>query len=714
MRFSVVVRVLSGSVLFVSLALLTGCGQESDNLTDPTLPVTALCKDAYAEEDCISGRFIADAVENLDYECGKVKAKTEVDGSFVCPINTKVTFLIRNPLADADDTKQIVLGQVDVRKPALQCFSNPNVDCTTFPAGRLYVTPATLTSSSEAQQNMVRMLLVLNRDASGIPTESPAHRIMLSDCKDYPDGTARDCDQKHLDKLVQGISASDFSKPAANPSDPSSYDNSFDKLLEPFLADIGLDVTNMVTAAEAKKILTRAIYATTAGMYTANSVAGALSSATETQLGALGLFGKGTGFSLTGDVWLLTDRKGRTMGYGIYAKKPDSDTLPFLYSNYPVRPMIMQLGGLAPSLVVGVGIPQWPIDGQMKGLSFLMQDVAGDEPVLPSSGRRTLTFYQGVMERGAVAGTKTTFNNLFGNYPDSGTPLGQWQLEDSTTDSNRVGPICPSGFMTTSDPLQLQACAVAGATDSSSYTLVRSAHVSPTLDPELWGNTTNQHSPLMTFPINMKISFKNSGTTPTTEKTWGPIYVSVLADGNIVTNLNYDPSATTPDCNVGIDLDTLVDAIGQQEYPMGTVMNISKTGTDDYIKNEVFFAPLMMIPQQITEQLGLSAESKTMLPYIQLASNTNQQSLVFRYGDKNVGRGSPAKKPFLDAYSVTIDANGDNGCTGTSGCAQFSTLAGWVHSWRLGRKGLAPDSISLPPESTSGTIISEPAPKCYP
>lgn len=660
-----------------------------------------MCSEAYT--DCVSGRFIADAVENLDYKCAKIQARTDVDGAFSCPKNQPVTFYLLNP----DDTvaeserKQIVLGQVTVRKPALA-------------SGRFYVTPATLLPNSVVGRlNMVRLLLALNKDPLAISLNSPAHRIKLDQA-----------DKEKLSKLAQQITATDFERPIDDGS--VLFENTFDALVQPFLAELSPAVT-LASRADAELVLKRSVYASSAGMYTANSLAGYidLGSCTDcSELGAAGLSGTtaqtgtpgSSDISFAGDTWLLVDRKGRLLGQGIYATKQGNLTGALTYVAYPVKPMILEQGSLESSGISS--IPFWPSSGLLKGLSFSLQDVGSDNKPRPfASGERRLTFFQGTMEKGAVAGTRTTYNNLFGDYPDADNVLGLWQLEDSTSGGK---PICPDsdGLVTTG---HASPC-VRTPNHRANYTLVRSSPVAPTLDPQAWENVSNPLYPRIRFPLNIKMIFKNAGTTTATEKTWGPIYVSVLRDGNIVTNLNYDPDAVTPDCNVDIDPDTLKDQTGQQEYPIGTILNISRTSSDDSIPEEVFIAPLLTVPN-IPAYAGL-AGTDGMLPYIQFLSNIGQ-SFSIRLGKGSACTGSPCTVPYanpsLTSHSATIVEYDDNACKNPDGCVTFGDAGtgGWIQSWRSwyftwysAQAGVSQAEKDRVLANISGTVKTEPVAHC--
>lgn len=704
--------VLAG--LLLALGLI-GCSGESNNLADPVAGSRAVCEEVYSASECIPGRFIADATVNLDYECGRVKAVTGVDGSFACPKDTQVTFSIRNPDPTVENAKSITLGQTIVRKPALLCTPTPNNNCSSSSVGRLYITPATLTSDSATQKNMVRLLLALSRDSFVVPLESPAHRMVLVDS-----------DKREMEALAASVLSSDFSKAADESVVPDP--DSFDALVAPFLAALTPPVAGLPSVADAEKVISRAQRATSAGVYSANSLAsGICLLGEECRLGTPGLTGETPLIEFAADTWIVVDRKGRMIGYGLYAKKDKSVAGPLLYACngvtsgtcVPSRPLPMilqnpseQNSDLTVQKSTIPDVPLWPLDGRLKALNYKLQNITGQSvPQDPASGRRTLTFFSGLMERGAIAANSATYTNLFGDNPDSSSELGQWQLDDSTT-LDAVGNICPAGSMAAS--ALSPACNTAGnAGHKGVYTLMYSAATTPTLDPQLWENAVLNDPllPKIQFPINMEITFQNSNVDATGEnwarESLGTIYVSILRDGNIVTNLDYDPSVASPNCNANINPDTLIsthNGVNTQQYPVGVVQNISRTTSDDSIPNEVFITPLLMVTDKAVSAIA-DPDVRNDLAFIQLQSNLNK-SLVIRIGSKD------DVKPKLDSYSVSVDANGSNGCNAATGCAIFGTMPGWAQSWRTWRS-LGGDT-NIPAKNIDGIVVTKPAAKCYP
>ncbi len=674
----------------VAGVLLASCEGETSNLPDPIVGPVTKCS-TLANTTCIPGRFIVDAVQDLDYECGKVRSRTELDGFFSCPKDSEATFSLIQPDVPLSEAKRITLGSVTIRRPAAICVVRPPTendegeDCSGRPPMYVYVTPIDLAPNNAlAQNNITRLLQTLSTDNNTtIPLNSPARRVVLSQD-----------DKEKLSGLSQSIVANDFSKPASTtlPGDPAYPDVlSFDEIVQPFLTMLPAGRNTLISSSAADVALTRGVASTLAGMYVTPNLFSVCSGGDDcNDAGLTGSTGTTAADSrLIGAIWSLVDRKRRTVGGGVYSQGVAS--LPLNSFSDP-KPMALLPGSFEQSH----GVPLWPRTGNLNGLSVQLHDLVGNEPGPATNKQLILT--QGRMERGAVAGTATIYRNLFGDNPDaSASPLGQWKLVDSISPSNNI---CPVGSGAGSAPC------IENSVHKTTYTLIHNPAVATTLDPAFWHNFQGlASSPTIKFPLNIKAVFKNSkldgsgNLTSASRESLGTVYFTILADGNIVTNLNYDPSAATKNCNADLDLDTLQEPGGFQEYSMGTVMSITETLGTDFPPKTVFMTPLFILPDAY-------AIHGAKLPGIQAGSNI-ERSFAIRIG---AGSGFSSHADFLKSHSVIRLRNGDSisggTCANEKGCVSLTPdTAEWINQWRTLRASWS--SSNEPSPTNPGPITKQ-------
>lgn len=599
-NISKIIRVAVG---LASVGLIISCG-ESTNLADPSTAVSTQCTDENGL--CVAGRFIDDAVYNLDYECGKVKGKTGLDGSFSCPLGSQVTFLIKNPKDVSSAPKQIVLGEIAVQKPA---FLGATIK--TF----FYVTPQKLFTDRVQKLNMVRLLQALSDNPDS--ADSPAYIIFLSDMN-----------KEKLASLAASLKPEDFKLPistSADPAPPSA--GSFDELVKPLL-DAFTPAKTLISESKASEYLQRGINSSYAGVYT--SPAGILASVVLNR-DTGGMTGSNTADNknFIATLWSVVDRKGRVMGGGVYSYEAAA-TLNHLLTTNP-KPMELQALGTP-----GVAqTPAWPNSANLSGLAFSLRDE--NKAAIDAE----LMITQGVIDREAIAGTDTPgpngarsiYRNLFDEMDAPLGRLGRWKLKESA--GQTIAP------------------------DDTVYSLVRSAPAAPALDPDLWRVIAPS------LPLNLALTFYNSDVAPPCDTTNGctmdVIKVSILADGNIVSDLNGD-------CNAGIDKDTLVDAASQQELPLGLVQNIFQSRPNDLPKNATFMTLALIVPNRTPY------DTNAYLPYAQFLTNFGV-GVMLRVDD-----GSIADQYQLHSSSTNAD--------GTTYTAQ---TAGWTNYFAFLRAIYAAD-----------------------
>lgn len=553
-------------------SLVAGC-QESTNIASSGRGVTSC--GSLLGAICVSGRFVDETVENLDFECGlsgvgTVRSVTDVDGSFSCPSGSIVTFSLTHP---EDAASKIVLGSVKVQKPSKAS-----------PGLYFNVLPTMLAGSSGAVtehrgQQVARLLQTLNTDT--VSASLPSHHIKITN------------EQKRLINaaLFPEVSVDVFTRPAAaDPANPQENEVDYyfaayidllhsSGLLRPGMPD------QMVGVSEASAMQTKGVYSTFAGAYASGPTLILTGTAFDADFG--NMVGNGStdaGKRFLGQFWSLVDRRGRMVGYGIYSYGPPATTTT-LGSN----PQAMDLEGFETE---GTFKRQWPVSGDLAGLAFSLQGDPGKEVELT----------QGVMFRGAIAGSENLYINLFEESLGE-TKLGQWRLQDSSS-------IYLSG---------------------APYSLLHTVSAAPLMDPELWDTTA------ISFPVPLEVTLYNTDSDLCPETKGCPIAripLLVLEDGNIVSDISER-------CGVDLDPETLIyppqtPFPAQQEYPLGLVTNIQRGGDEaDGLRDEsgaaiTIMTPLVLIPNEPTlvQSIATSPAYERYLPYSQFLSNFGGHSLL--------------------------------------------------------------------------------------
>jgi hypothetical protein len=460
-------------------------------------------------------------------------------------------------------------------------------------ADYFYVTPKTLTGDATAQKNIVRLLQSLSRDT--VPLGSPDHLVILDDA-----------DKK---KISFAVAATDFSKsPAA-----------FALFMKPYLDSLSPAVT-LISDTDAERYLSNGIYSTMAGVY---SVPGLSVGFSDPALIARsgGMVGENSTNRLIGTFWAIVDRKGRLLGGGAYSFEAKSASSQFIYTN--TKAMEFSSFG-TPSTE---GFYYWPVNGDLTGFFFKLKDDTN------AATTRTLAITSGTLDRGVVAGSNEVYKSYFG---DATAPtVGRWQFNDATVPGNDITS--------------------ANATVAPAYTLIRNVPAAPTLDPDSWERVR------ASFPLNVAINFYDSDTAIDDGSgnkgaliNTAPVRITVLSDGNIVSDKNGD-------CNADIDLNTLKDSHGQQEVPLGLVQNIFTLSS-----GKSYMTIIMMLPntadydadlryaQVLTNLSGSSSGAQPVLLRVDGSAATNTEYLAltdYQYSAK--------KAPWYNAWKSYRNIGGD-------------------------------------------------------
>lgn len=524
--------------LFASV-LLVSCG-ESNNLDDPQqVSVVTTCDDL-KDIECANGYFIDDVVGNLDYECGKVKSVTDFNGSFACPVGSDVIFSITNP--DNVAGKKIVLGKTAVKANARYGFET-----------YLYIRPSSLSSNPVVIKNIARLLQSFHASpAVAGDLDSPARALFIPDA-----------DKRKLIALVETVDGT-----AANNAFESA---AFDAAVQPFMTEIDRELAD---ESIVDGLLKKGFYSTVAGLYFNPGFAISL---TENTRGS-GIDGLSASHYFQGATWTAVDRKGRIFGFGVYATGPASlpancrFLLPLIVpcEDDPDTASVEEQPPRLSLRMIPEGTTPWPQwkDDNAWAFSYALLD-GSNAPIAGS----TLTM-NGVVDRGAVAGSASIYQNIFG--VTATPPLGTWTLTGSP----------------------------AFSASETAFTLVRSRGVASTLDPNLWRpDTALPATEGLHFPMNLEASFYDSSCSTTTPKPAScpiadTLRFTVLADGNIVSNNNGS-------CGTGINTTTLMTPNGQ-EYPLGMVAQIFGSNFNGTTTpGRVYINLILMVPDRAEFPLAL-------------------------------------------------------------------------------------------------------------
>jgi hypothetical protein len=632
--------------LVLVLAGLAACSS-SNNLKDPTngsAVVESSCDPSTA--GCVAGQFVADeVVKGVSFTCTSsdqsvtVTSVTDDNGLFTCPAGAAATFYI----GSAVSSKRIVLGTTTINPQALPSF-NALSGTSTQTSGIVTVTPLSLVLGSTDLStsggagnasviNIVRFLKALDSDSATWSRQdfsgfNPGNRIVIAS------GTS-----DLVDLMPASLLATEFTGSDLSPA------------LQAFIDSVpGKDHTVDVPPIElAQKQLQDFLNGSFAGVYVSNG----LPCATTDLLtdfgrsvfdqGMCNLSGGGSAGPKSGDLMLFVDRTGYGFGFGVTSQ----------YSNIstpPVSPFYVEgLDNGKPAAGNPLTRP-FAYDTGLLKLGAESQVVGGS--VLPMS-------WTGLLRGGAIASTTSLYKLLYGVSLDTdvaGT-LGVWTYGSADTPQSYV-----SGgqfFMHNAKPANLY----------------------------LDGSVLNGDG--LKFPINLELTFEyapSSGTActfpasdsgyclmdtspPSGSASYGPsgtLQVSILQNGNIVTNLNQD-------CNQLLDptAATLVDTNQQTEYRIGFVSTVSngvmpsdttKTAVDQLSLTLLFpKAVANVLPTELQGVLsGIDASSLFKLPI----SGSNKFNVVL--ADKTPWYN------YFDLISVI------NATTGTIGNAPHDFSSGVV------------------------------------
>lgn len=645
---------LSAALATAATLLLSGCG-ESTNIAGEGAGTVSSCS-SLLNVTCVTGRLIDDAAFNVDYECGlpeagTVRSVTASDGSFICPNGSVAKFALVNP--DNRDFR-IELGEVTITRPAA-VYGESTVIPVYF-----YVTPRHLAGDTIGNDysvralNIVRFLQTLSDDTrdADLSRNLPTRRILISDA-----------DKRKINDTVLPEEL-DFSRSiAADPANPSV--GSFDHDVKPYLDSLGdPSKSQLISLLQAGTAITKGIFSTFAGMYlvpggsilsTGSLLPGDTSFDADT--GAMVGYDAASDRNFVGSFYLLVDRRGRSIGSGVYSYGTGSNWA--VWSN-PQAMELVETGRAA------AGVPRWPMDGNLTTFRFALNGDSG----------RFVRLDQGVMRREAVAGSDEVYRRLFKETPGAGV-LGRWSMTDGSSSTTYI---------------------TAGA-----YTLEHTVAAATYVNPDVWEHDGAD------FPLPITVTFynddRNNGACPTGRGCKiAELRMVVLEDGNLVTD-RYGS------CGVGVNPETLVvngnDTM--REIPIGTVANALDTLKDEAGTIRILTL-LGMLPSSagLLDAMTVEPGFEEFIPYIQFGSNLGENSLL------RIDGGSGKQYNFYGFCSSALATRGVCSGTGTfqPGIATWLNGYTFMRAIKANKTSPAPANREALNENIGGLMEAKRTPAC--
>lgn len=302
--------------------MLSACGGGSNTINeDPTGGgtgnVVSECPTSNAT--CVDVLFDDTPVVNLNYECGTYRGLTTATGVARCPIDSNVTFFLKNP----DNARRVTLGTVAVKPVrnviASEAGSDSLIRITTKDLAEATtntaITSLDSTVGATAAINMSRLLQTLARTSEPYIDSAPINRVYI------------DTDVKTgIEKLEKDIVPADFQS------------NEIVAKLQPWLE---IQKRTLISADEAKRRLNKVVVTKNAGIFTATptldvdvSEAGKITSGLDLKLGVSSTNSKDKFASIA--MYSSVDRSGQNTGFGLQWVMDTSSNTTTLADRYKI------------------------------------------------------------------------------------------------------------------------------------------------------------------------------------------------------------------------------------------------------------------------------------------------------------------------------------------------------------------------------------------
>lgn len=468
--------------------MLSACGGGSNTINeDPTGGgtgnVVSECPTSNAT--CVDVLFDDTPVVNLNYECGTYRGLTTATGVARCPIDSNVTFFLKNP----DNARRVTLGTVAVKPVrnviAAEAGSDSLIRITTKDLAEATtntaITALDSTVGATTAINMSRLLQTLARTSEPYVDSAPINRVYI------------DTDVKTgIEKLEKDIVPADFQS------------NEIVAKLQPWLE---VQKRTLISADEAKRRLNKVVVTKNAGIFTANptlDVGFSSSFNVDLKLGVSSTNSNSTFASMA--MYSSVDRSGQNTGFGLQwvsnaTNLADKYTI-YLKNNFSKMSLTTPQAGFN------------PYTKRFSNFSFNV----GPKTYTSSADANTyngdvFSFANGKLVRDvAVLGSSDVYELYTNEAIKDRSELGTWEQKSSL-----------------------------GATNfSGTATVSKVASVNTYLDPAVWrvkdGVRTGENYlfPLyMTLTLNYDKAYTDACSTCAASQT---IPVAVLENGDIITD----------------------------------------------------------------------------------------------------------------------------------------------------------------------------------
>ncbi len=497
---------------------LSGCEGPSNNLPDPSANTSIVPCSATNTKTCVNDQFIVDApVVGLSYQCGTINGVTDSTGTVSCPANSVVTFSIQG----TGGLKSITLGKYLVR--SVGDVSRKETAS---------ITPLDLIESSRNATslldgaatpavNIAQLLQTLRSPTSPYTVGSPTSRLIINPAT-----------KDSINLLAANITATDFltTLPTAQ--------------LAPVFTSLGVTV---VSTADTISRFSQALRAIQAGSYYTNplQIFGADASLPTATVATS---------STTNDEAVIgfsniIDRSGFALGLGAQWNGNVALGSP----TQPTTNNLLTGANGYTRLMMNTNSPSFlnPVNQFFLGANFAWQ---------PQSFSLDTN---GVWQPGAapVLGNPTFTNGrlIGGTYIVGSNAL--WQNVSNTT--TLIAPL--NELATWSQSRNSVPNYYTGK-----MTLQKLRSVDTFLDPAVYKTADNVGSgnrPI--FPLYAVLTFNYTPVGSTTQTQLGtPQGIAILADGNIITDMNKQCFSVNPTTMQNIPTDM---SIPVQQYRIGLV-----------------------------------------------------------------------------------------------------------------------------------------------
>lgn len=527
-----------------------------------TLVVTGLSSCDPTQAGCVRGQFTADqVVANLDYQCGNVRSVTDGNGLFTCPSNSVATFFIGTP----DTANQVVLGQTTIVPQTLPVNGVTVSGIASVKVTDLVtIAPGADPSSNTQVLNIVRLLKALDSDGSfwnqaGYSGFNGSNRIVIADAsralaKTYLSATIPASAFAQGD-LLDSTALKNFIQQARAQSGAHPADNG---------GDLGIP-----SAAVAQLQLASFLKGSYAGIYMSSGTTCVYDPATNSSFYDLGMCNPSASSTAlkSGDLIMLVDRTGYGYGFGFSSTNKnivqwDDTSIPNQGPAYP----FYVVNGAVTGNAQNTALVQRPFNYTNNRLALTatadtVTNLINAGGTVSSGPSGTFT-WAGTLKAKAIASTPANYKILYnGQSVPVLSQLGMWTFSSSAQPTRNV--------------------------TAGQFFMYNAMPANPYLDAGTFG------APTLNLPLNLSLGFQyNDSSCPTDIsnlttyfcKTLNTIAVSIMKNGNIITDINHDCSAISADAN-DPDNDAgnstprnLVDAKGQTEYRVGLVRTATADG----------------------------------------------------------------------------------------------------------------------------------------